>query len=256
MSIELPRHPRTGLRALGVLPSGRIVWPQLGGDESGSGGDGQGGTAGVGQGGQGAGQAGGDGGQGAGQPGAAGGQQQAGQQPGGQAPPVGPDGQPLDPARLQRLVENLREENRQLKQRGQGGAGGQQDTGQQDGQGQAPGQQRGQAPATDDGTAARLAAATTELAVYRAAGKHGANPVALTDSRSFMDAVGKLDPAAADYDKQVSDAIKKAVADHPHYASGQAPGGTRGGSDGTGRPGAPDQPKGLGAALRSHYAKK
>lgn len=28
----LPVHPATGLRALGVLPSGRIIWPVLGGD--------------------------------------------------------------------------------------------------------------------------------------------------------------------------------------------------------------------------------
>ena len=30
---ELPIHPWTGLRAVGVLPSGRVVWPILGGSE-------------------------------------------------------------------------------------------------------------------------------------------------------------------------------------------------------------------------------
>jgi hypothetical protein len=34
----LPIHPRTGLPAIGVLPSGRIVWPVLGGSGEGDGG--------------------------------------------------------------------------------------------------------------------------------------------------------------------------------------------------------------------------
>ena len=46
MAEELPVHPLTGLRALGVMPSGRIVWPVLGaapeGDEGADDGDGQG----------------------------------------------------------------------------------------------------------------------------------------------------------------------------------------------------------------------
>lgn len=55
---DLPIHPRTGLRALGVLPSGRIVWPIFGASEDGGdGGDG-------GAGGTGTGQQGGDGGNG------------------------------------------------------------------------------------------------------------------------------------------------------------------------------------------------
>lgn len=58
--ITLPIHPRTGLTALGILPSGKVVWPTMGGDGTGDGGDGQGGNAGAGQ------PAGGDGGQGGG----------------------------------------------------------------------------------------------------------------------------------------------------------------------------------------------
>lgn len=58
--ITLPLHPRTGLTALGVLPSGKVVWPAMGGDGTGNGGDGQGGNANGGQ------PAGGDGGQGGG----------------------------------------------------------------------------------------------------------------------------------------------------------------------------------------------
>ena len=38
----LPVHPATGLTALAVLPSGRIVWPVMGGDGTGDGNDGQG----------------------------------------------------------------------------------------------------------------------------------------------------------------------------------------------------------------------
>jgi len=45
MAEELPVHPSTGLTALGVLPSGRIVWPVLGAapddDGDGDAGDGQ-----------------------------------------------------------------------------------------------------------------------------------------------------------------------------------------------------------------------
>ena len=59
-NITLPIHPRTGLTALGILPSGKVVWPVMGGDGTGTGGDGQGGNANGGQG------PGGDGGQGGG----------------------------------------------------------------------------------------------------------------------------------------------------------------------------------------------
>jgi hypothetical protein len=67
-ALNLPIHPFTGLRAIGVLPSGRIVWPVLGGNGQGDGGgsggsgSGSGGGAGTGQGG--AGDGGGQGGSG------------------------------------------------------------------------------------------------------------------------------------------------------------------------------------------------
>lgn len=57
---ELPIHPRTGLRALGVMPSGRIVWPIFGASEDGGAG-GAGGGAEGGAGGTETGQQGGDG---------------------------------------------------------------------------------------------------------------------------------------------------------------------------------------------------
>ncbi|MEU0492570.1 DUF4355 domain-containing protein [Nocardiopsis sp. NPDC006139] len=46
MHADLPTHPTTGLRAIGVLPSGRPVWPVLGGSGEGEGGAGEGGQGG------------------------------------------------------------------------------------------------------------------------------------------------------------------------------------------------------------------
>jgi hypothetical protein len=45
-ALSLPIHPTTGLRALGVMPSGRIVWPVLGGSGEGDGGGAGSGAAG------------------------------------------------------------------------------------------------------------------------------------------------------------------------------------------------------------------
>lgn len=50
-----------------------------------------------------------------------------------------------------------------------------------------------------------------ELAVYKTAGKHGGDPDALLDSRSFANAISKLDPTAADFDERVGKAVKTAV---------------------------------------------
>ncbi|MEU3432363.1 hypothetical protein [Streptomyces sp. NPDC006863] len=50
-----------------------------------------------------------------------------------------------------------------------------------------------------------------ELAVYKTAQKHGGDPDALLDSRSFANAIEKLDPSAADFDEQVGKAVKTAV---------------------------------------------
>ncbi|MYR93093.1 MULTISPECIES: hypothetical protein [unclassified Streptomyces] len=63
-----------------------------------------------------------------------------------------------------------------------------------------------------------------ELAVYRSAGKYGADPDALTDSRTFLSAVNGLDPSDEGFSKAVSAAIKKAVEDNPKLKTGtQAP---------------------------------
>ncbi|MBH0241951.1 hypothetical protein I3W98_02880, partial [Streptomyces cavourensis] len=50
-----------------------------------------------------------------------------------------------------------------------------------------------------------------ELAVYKTAARHGGDPDALLDSRSFANAISKLDPTAADFNEQVGQAVKTAV---------------------------------------------
>ncbi|MFD5682191.1 hypothetical protein [Streptomyces bacillaris] len=59
-----------------------------------------------------------------------------------------------------------------------------------------------------------------ELAVYRGAGKHGADPDALTDSRAFLTSIKGLDPSDEGFGKAVSAAIKKAVEDNPKLKVG------------------------------------
>lgn len=66
---------------------------------------------------------------------------------------------------------------------------------------------------TEQQTTAKTA--VTELAIYKAAGANGASPDALLDSRAFLASVAELDPASADFQKQVGAAIKKAVTDNP-----------------------------------------
>ncbi|MFM9675780.1 hypothetical protein [Streptomyces brasiliscabiei] len=63
-----------------------------------------------------------------------------------------------------------------------------------------------------------------ELAVYRGAAKHGADPDALTDSRAFLNSIKGLDPTDEEFAKKVNAAIKAAVADNPKLkAASQAP---------------------------------
>ncbi|MET8765476.1 hypothetical protein [Streptomyces sp. NPDC004658] len=62
-----------------------------------------------------------------------------------------------------------------------------------------------------------------ELAVYRGASKHGADPEALTDSRAFLRSIADLDPADEDFTKKVTAAIKAAVADNPKLKAASAP---------------------------------
>jgi phosphopantetheinyl transferase (holo-ACP synthase) len=55
-----------------------------------------------------------------------------------------------------------------------------------------------------------------ENAVLRAAGKAGADPLSLTDSRSFMAALEALDPEADDFAGQVDKAIVAALIANPN----------------------------------------
>ncbi|GGQ38549.1 hypothetical protein ACFFKE_32380 [Streptomyces mutabilis] len=68
-----------------------------------------------------------------------------------------------------------------------------------------------------------------ELAIYRSAGKYGADPDALTDSRTFLKSIKGLDPSEDGFAKKVSEAIKKAVEANPKLkAASQAPARTSG----------------------------
>ncbi|MGW2724809.1 hypothetical protein [Streptomyces sp. NPDC001492] len=54
-----------------------------------------------------------------------------------------------------------------------------------------------------------------ELAVYKSAGKYGGDPDALLDSRGFAQAIAKLDPSAPDFAASVEQAVKAAVEANP-----------------------------------------
>lgn len=91
-----------------------------------------------------------------------------------------------------------------------------------------------------------------ELAVYRSAGKAGADPDALLDSRTFLRQVEDLDPTATDFADKIGEAIKKAVETNPKLAAGGnqgSQGPARQGADHTGSAGTKQRPASLGAAL-------
>lgn len=90
-----------------------------------------------------------------------------------------------------------------------------------------------------------------ELAAYKAADRHGANPAALLDSRSFLKSVEGLDPSADDFTTQLDAAIKAAVENNAQLRTGQVP--RRGGGDFTGGPGAPKRPTSLQDAIAARY---
>ncbi|MEV7684272.1 hypothetical protein AB0O64_37950, partial [Streptomyces sp. NPDC088341] len=76
-------------------------------------------------------------------------------------------------------------------------------------------------------TQSDLRSARVELAVWKGAHEHGANPGRLTDSRRFMKQVAALDPGADDFGAKVAAAIGTAVKSDPYYRAdqpaGQAP---------------------------------
>lgn len=58
-----------------------------------------------------------------------------------------------------------------------------------------------------------------ELAVYKSAGKHGGDPDSLLDSRGFAQAIAKLDPASPEFAASVEKAVKAAVEANPKLAA-------------------------------------
>lgn len=91
-----------------------------------------------------------------------------------------------------------------------------------------------------------------ELAAYKTAAKHDANPAALLDSRSFLTSVEGLDPTADDFTQKLDDAIKAAVEANQQLRAGQAP--RRGGGEFNGGPGAREgRPASLSQALSRRF---
>lgn len=88
-----------------------------------------------------------------------------------------------------------------------------------------------------------------ELAVYKTAGTHGGDPDALLDSRSFANAIAKLDPSADGFDEAVGKAVKAAVDANKKLAA-KAPEQTPEPTPAGGAPmdGAPGGKRQLGAA--------
>lgn len=74
-----------------------------------------------------------------------------------------------------------------------------------------------------------------ENAILRLAGKHSAHADKLTDSRSFMNKVSKLDTSADDFTTQVESAIKDAIKADPTFKIDRAPDAS-GGEIGGGKP--------------------
>ncbi|MCG7203964.1 hypothetical protein [Streptomyces arenae] len=101
---------------------------------------------------------------------------------------------------------------------------------------------------------ASLRTKDVELAVWARADKLSAKAGALLDSRSFLRAIGDLDPAAKGFTTALDDAIKAAVKENPSFAA-VAPAGKSGGdlSGGTGEGGAKKRTGSLAGAISDHY---
>lgn len=95
--------------------------------------------------------------------------------------------------------------------------------------------------------------ARVELAAYRKAGTHGADPDALLDSRTFLDQVAKLDPNANDFDGQLDAAVKASVEANPKLKQA-APGGGRNGPPQGPQPPGGEGPRDLKSALADKLA--
>ncbi|MFE3578719.1 hypothetical protein [Streptomyces vinaceus] len=101
---------------------------------------------------------------------------------------------------------------------------------------------------------AALRAKDVELAVWSRADKAGARAAALLDSRSFLTAIGELDPAAKGFTTALDDAIKAAVKGNPAFAVAQTAAASGGDlSGGTGEGNTRQRPTSLHAAVRGAF---
>jgi len=91
--------------------------------------------------------------------------------------------------------------------------------------------------------------ARVELAVYRAAGRAGADPDALLDSRAFLEGLKDIDPGD---EKAVTDAIRKAMEKNPRLRANPAPAAS---GAPMGNTQANPKPKNLEAAVAARYRK-
>lgn len=73
--------------------------------------------------------------------------------------------------------------------------------------------------------------ARLELAVFRSADKHGADPSALLDSRDFLKDVGELDAADKNFPEDLAGLIKQRVKDNPTRYGREAPKAKKSGSE-------------------------
>jgi len=142
----------------------------------------------------------------------------------------------FDPDRAKRAIQAARDGERKAKEAAKAAsdrlaavlkAAGLTPDGKED-----PAEQLKAAVAERDAAVAKVRDTAVELAVYRSAGKAGADPDALLDSRAFLAAVKDLDPDAADFGDKVTAAIRAAVKSNPKLAATLSPG--RQGADHTG----------------------
>lgn len=181
----LPVHPLTGVRALGVLPSGTVVWPVRGGSE-----------------------------------------------PAPEPPPAPGPPTPAPPAPAAPPAPPAPQDVTQLPDWAQ----------KQITETRAAGQQ----------AAATVRTQQIELAAWRSAARQGAKADALLDSRTFVDTVSGLDPAADDFTSKLDTAVKAAVSSNPLLRTGQAP--PRGGAEFPGGPGGEARPASLEDAVAAKIA--
>ncbi|MDX2800090.1 hypothetical protein [Streptomyces scabiei] len=160
------------------------------------------------------------------------------------APPAEPKGKSpkfegeFDPAKFERLVENLRgdvDAEKQKRQAAEQKAKDDQDAfmkrvaaafGLDTAEEKPPtpeqlAQQLEEARGETKASRDQARQTAVELAVYKSAATHGGDPDALLDSRGFAQAIAKLDPSAQDFGDAIGKAVKAAVDANPKLAAKQ-----------------------------------